>query len=538
MDNIQKIIKDILYVSKLTGTKNKKLLIFTSIVLSQLTVAVDLLLIAVFASLIADQFTNIELLNNILVFFIEFKIIVLFIVVARYLINYLQFIILKKIELDVLLSLRNYMFGKVLEQKNYSTSDSYYYINTLCGHISFFYSNFAEFLNYLLQAIAYLIYLIFADLEMITFFGIGVLVLGYPIYRLIKASRDYMHKTFIYGRDASSEMVNVVENLSLIKILRMEKYQSERFNEVMKKSYDVIFRNQQVMFINNQLPNMFTLFIFAIILNFENFVSRITLDFLGVTIRLFQSVSKIADSISKVANSQIHIQEFVEIEKGTQLKNLDYFNINESSDIVLKDISFKYLNSDTYIFKNLNLEIKKNTHNIIIGSNGSGKSTLLGLIGNVLRPERGSLTTFSNNFAYIGATPFIFSTSIRDNVLYGNKFKVSDEEVLAYMKKFQVFKEEDSYDLNRLIDNTSLSSGQMQKLAFIRALLSRPEILLLDESIANLDEFSKNLVLEIISKQKITVINSTHDPEKYENIDSVFKLDLVDEERVITKFNQ
>ena len=73
MDNIQKIIKDILYVSKLTGTKNKKLLIFTSIVLSQLTVAVDLLLIAVFASLIADQFTNIELLNNILVFFIEFK---------------------------------------------------------------------------------------------------------------------------------------------------------------------------------------------------------------------------------------------------------------------------------------------------------------------------------------------------------------------------------------------------------------------------------------------------------------------------------
>ena len=344
-----------------------------------------------------------------------------------------------------------------------------------------------------------------------------------------------MHKTFVYGKDATAETVSVVENLSLIKILRTEQYQLERFKEVMKKSYDVIFKNQQITFINNQLPNMFTLIIFSIILNFAQFVNKITLDFLGVTIRLFQSVSKIADSISKVANAQVHIQEFVQIEKGTELKNTGYLNIDESKDISLSNITFKYLNSDIYIFNNLNFEIKKDTHNIIIGSNGSGKSTLLGLIGNVLRPEEGTLTTFSDSFAYIGATPFIFSTSIKENIIYGNKYQIEDEEILEYLKKFKLFKEEESYDLDRHVDNTSLSSGQMQKIAFIRALLSRPDILLLDESIANLDEFSKKLVLDIISDQKITVINSTHDPEKYENIDSIFKLDIVDEERIIRK---
>lgn len=535
MSTFRNVIKDILYVSKLTGTKNKKLLITTSIILSQLTAGVDLLLIAIFSSIIADQFTNIEFLNSLLNFFIENKILVLIIVISRYLINYFQFAILKKIELDVLLSLRNYMFRKILEQKNYSTSDSYYYIQTLCGHISFFYSSFAEFLNYFLQAIAYLLYLIIADQQLITFFGIGVLLLGYPIFRLIKASREYMHKTFVYGKDATAETVSVVENLSLIKILRTEQYQLERFKEVMKNSYDVIFKNQQITFINNQLPNMFTLIIFSIILNFAQFVNRITLDFLGVTIRLFQSVSKIADSISKVANAQVHIQEFVQIEKGTELKNTGYLNIDESKDISLSNITFKYLNSDIYIFNNLNFEIKKDTHNIIIGSNGSGKSTLLGLIGNVLRPEKGILTTFSDSFAYIGATPFIFSTSIKENIIYGNKYQIKDEEILDYLKKFKLFKEEESYDLDRHVDNTSLSSGQMQKIAFIRALLSRPDILLLDESIANLDEFSKKLVLDIISDQKITVINSTHDPEKYENIDSIFKLDIVDEERIIRK---
>ena len=103
------------------------------------------------------------------------------------------------------------------------------------------------------------------------------------------------------------------------------------------------------------------------------------------------------------------------------------------------------------------------------------------------------------------------------------------------MNKFQVFKEKASYDLNRKIDNTSLSSGQMQKIAFIRALLSNPEILLLDESISNLDDLSKELVLDIISSQKITVINSTHDPEKYNNVDSIFKLDVNNEIRSITR---
>ena len=344
-----------------------------------------------------------------------------------------------------------------------------------------------------------------------------------------------MHKSFTIGKDAHNEMVNVIENLSLIKILRMETFQIKKFSDVLTNIVNIIFKNEQVTFLNKQLPNMFTLLIFSIIINIPRLVGRLTLDILGVTIRLFQSLSNVSDSLNSIANSQVHIKEFVKIEKGMKLKNENFFKLDKASGINLNNISFKYINSDAYIFKNLNLNIERNTHNIIVGSNGSGKSTLLGLIGNVLRPEEGTLTSYSEKFGYIGASPFIFATTLRENLIYGTKNEISDGEILNMMNKFQVFKEKASYDLNRKIDNTSLSSGQMQKIAFIRALLSNPEILLLDESISNLDDLSKELVLDIISSQKITVINSTHDPEKYNNVDSIFKLDVNNEIRSITR---
>jgi len=533
MNKLKIIFNDVFYVSKLTKTKNKKILIFISILLSQLSAGIDLFLIATFASIVANQFTNIEALNNVLNVIDQNRILVVVLVIFRYVVAYFQAIILKKIELSVTISLRTYLFSKVLEQKNFSTSDSYYYINNLSGHIAFFYSHFAEFLNYLLQAVAYTAYLIIADIELISFFGVGVLVLGFPISKLISTSRKYMHKQFEVGRDVNNELVNVLENLSLIKILRMEQTERQTFNELLKSIYGVAYKNFQVSFVNGQLPNFFTLIIFSIILTISGLTSKITLDFLGVTTRLFQSIAKVTNSLNMVVNAQVHISEFMALEKEHVIKNVNYLSITDSNKIELQNVDFKYLNSDDYIFENLNLSINKDTHNIIVGPNGSGKSTLLGLLGNVLRPESGKLITFSENFGYIGATPYIFATTLRNNLLYGNKSEIEDTEILNLLYDFNLFNEQESYYLDRKVDNTSLSSGQMQKIAFIRALLSKPKILLLDESIANLDEDSKEIVLSIISKQKITVINSTHDPDKYQNVDSLISLNIVNEKRVL-----
>ena len=531
MNKLFTIFKDILYVSKLTKTKNKKILILLSIVFSQLTAGTDLMLIGIFASIIANQFTNVKLLNDFLVFFNENRVFIVILIFIRYLINYFQFSILKKIEVDVITNIKTYMFEKVLQQKNYSRSDTYYFIDTLSTHISFFYSNFALLLNSFLQTIAYVFYLIVSDASLVTYFGLGVLLLSYPIYKLIKVAKNYMHEKYYLGIHLNKELVNAVENLPLIKILRMEKVELSNYYQSLKKSMNITFKNYQLGFVNQQLPNFFTLTIFAILLNIKLFYGRITLDFLGVTIRLFQSLSNITNSLSLVVNSQIHIEEFVKLEKTQKIRSAPYFIKSEIKKIELKKVNFKYSTASEFIFKDLNLSFDRNTHNIIVGANGSGKSTILGLIGNVLTPEEGVLYSFTEKFSYIGAAPFIFTKTLRENVTYGNNSTVNDEEIIKILKVLDVFKEQSSYNLDKNVDNTSLSSGQMQKIAFARTLLANPDVLLLDEALANLDDNSTELILDLLEKQNVTVINSTHDPQFYKNIDRVYKIELENENR-------
>ena len=227
------------------------------------------------------------------------------------------------------------------------------------------------------------------------------------------------------------------------------------------------------------------------ILALTSYAKSLTLDFIGVTLRLFQSLSNLTTSLNQIINSHVHIEKFYEIEKNKEIENTTNFKIINENYIGLTNVNFKYLNSDVNIFEDLSFKINRNTHTVITGTNGSGKSTLLGLLAGVFYPNSGEVYSFSNKFGYIGATPLIFNSSLRDNIMYGNDLEVKNEQIIDMLKLLQTFKEEQSYELNNIISNKTLSSGQMQKIAFVRALVADPDILLLDEATANLDENSK-----------------------------------------------
>ena len=126
----------------------------------------------------------------------------------------------------------------------------------------------------------------------------------------------------------------------------------------------------------------------------------------------------------------------------------------------------------------------------------------------------GKIVSFTNNFGYVGVTPLIFDASLRDNFLYGNLQNKSDDEIIKLAEEFNLFSNE-KINLDKRVSNKELSSGQMQKVSFIRALLADIEILILDESTSNLDSESRNLIFDVLKRKNITIINSTHNHEDF-----------------------
>ena len=195
------------------------------------------------------------------------------------------------------------------------------------------------------------------------------------------------------------------------------------------------YKNVKWTSLNGYLPSFITMFILSILVGISSIAKSLTLDFIGVTLKLFQVLGTVTDSINRIVNSHVHLSKLTEIVKNRNDVNKENFEMNKiDNEIGVKfdKVNFKYLNSDIYIFKNLSFEIDKKKHTVLTGANGSGKSTLLGLLAGVFYSESGKITANCNNFGYIGATPLIFNSSLRENILYGNDKDTNSKGIKAF----------------------------------------------------------------------------------------------------------
>ena len=153
------------------------------------------------------------------------------------------------------------------------------------------------------------------------------------------------------------------------------------------------------------------------------------------------------------------------------------------------------------------------------------------MISKVFYPESGTISTYTNKVGYVGVTPLILNGTLRDNFLYGNKLTKTDQELTNMMNQFELFSNTE-VNLDYVVNNKTLSSGQMQKVSFIRSLLADVELLLLDESTSNLDISSRQLIFNILQSKNITIINSTHNHEDF-SYDNHLKIVLKEDSREI-----
>ena len=533
--------KDLIFVSRVTNTKNKKIRILFSVIASNLVVLFDLLIIIIFSYILEETTNKTGLVNQLLELFSENKILLPVIVILRFVFVYVDRMNLEVLKLNVQENLRTYFIKEVFDKGNYSVSDAFFYVNTLSVHVSTFYGSLASVISFLAQIIVFVVYLVFSNTDVIGIFGLGVIILYFPTRFFVKMLRKYSHLSYEGLQEINKNVEKVLDNLYLIKILEKINYEIDKYNETQKKFFNSQVMNLRFGTINSILPNFITIFILSTLLTFFNFEDILTIEFIGVLLRLFQTLGNFNRSISITTNSHVHLERLHQIDKNKGSSNKGNFLSGftkeeiEKSNIAVEfdSVSFQYFNSDEYIFKNLNLKIKKNQHTVITGQNGSGKSTLLGLLSGVFYPNNGRVKCYSEKIAYIGAKPMIFSGTLKENLIYGSD-EIIDEQLLNYhIEKFKVFNSGSGVDLNSSISNKTLSSGQMQKISFIRALLIKPDILLLDESTANLDIESKELIFNILNELNLTIINSTHNLSSFINFDEHIEIVNTQEGRVL-----
>ena len=209
--------------------------------------------------------------------------------------------------------------------------------------------------------------------------------------------------------------------------------------------------------------------------------------------------------------------------------NSNVNEVNPAKGIGLKNVTFKYPNSNNLILNNITLHINAGDKVVILGDIGCGKSTILKLLLKYYKQTSGTvyydnksyddmtLHEIRSRVGYVPQVPVLFNRSIMENILYGNKHTTRKEveELLAEIGLLEDFnKHEKGLDAKVGKNGSVLSGGQRQLVWCLRVMLSNPEVLILDEPTSSIDEKSKKtlrVLLERFMKDK-TVIMVTHDP--------------------------
>ena len=533
---LRKVLSDVLYVSKQTGTTNKKVTILLAIFASNLTAILDIAIILILTLFFTGEFETFRTIELAINFLDNNMFLLPLVIIVRFSSKLFQNYLIKTLEVTVMKNLKVNVMTQIFKEKDFSTSDAFFYTNQITTHVSFFYSSLTNFLNFLLQAIVYFLYLLFSNPTMVSAFAAGVLLLIIPIKKLLVNSKNFMHKAYIFEKKSNEEIQRVIENLYLIKILDKDKDEIKKFSNTLDEFANGELKKYIYNVLSSDFPSFITIFTFSIFIYYFGDFTFITLDYIAITLRLFQSLGATAGAFGRVLNSQIHIKELKFVLDGKQVNLIHDYKFSTklgNNDIVFSSVNFKYRNSSEWIFQNLDLEILNNTHTVITGQNGSGKSTLLGLISGMLIHESGSIRLAKNKLGYIGPNPLILSTTLRENLLYGNDTNVDEKTILELCEKFELDKNISSDLLDKEVSNKSLSSGQMQKVGFIRAILANSQVLLLDEATSNLDRNTKLLILDILTSKNITIVNSTHDPTSFRKVDRHIQIDIIENIRKV-----
>lgn len=265
--------------------------------------------------------------------------------------------------------------------------------------------------------------------------------------------------------------------------------------------------------------------------------------FVQMSQMLFRPLRQIADKFNTLQMGMVATDRIFGLlatssnieDKGTlSAKNLE-------GEIVFNKVHFSYV-PDEEVLKGISFQIKKGETVAIVGATGAGKSTIINLLSRFYDFDKGDITidgvsikdfklhTLRKEVAVVLQDVFLFADSLYNNIILFDE-SISEEEVIRAAKEIGVHEFIESlpgkyhYDVKER--GVLLSSGQRQLIAFLRAYITQPNILILDEATSSIDSYSEELIKKatsILTKGKTSIIIA-HRLATVKNADRIIVMD-------------
>lgn len=394
--------------------------------------------------------------------------------------------------------------------------------------------------------------LAYYNLKIFAVFFIGsILYFGWVVL-FLKRREVLDYKRFAEVSQEQSKVIELINGMQEIKLHNAEKQKRWGWEYIQARLFRVSMKGlvlEQTQNIGsnfiNELKNIIIVFLSAklvidgqITLGMMMAISSIVGNLNGPVLQLIGFIREVQDAkISLARLSEIHEKEDESQQEATQTNDIPL-----ESDIVLKDVSFRYIGSDSVVLDNLNLTIPTNKITAIVGTSGSGKTTLMKLLLKFYKPNTGDITIGKSDLknikqkswrSHIGTVMqegYIFNDTIANNIAVG--VDIIDKERLVYaadVANILDFIQEYPLGFNTKIgqEGVGMSTGQKQRLLIARAVYKNPEMLFFDEATSALDANNEKEIMEklnIFFKNK-TVVVIAHRLSTVMNADQIVVLE-------------
>ncbi|GAB3557442.1 ABC transporter ATP-binding protein [Spirosoma fluminis] len=470
--------------------------------------------------------------------------------------NYLQTRLMGSVGQRTLFKLRNAVFNKLLELpvaffNQNKAGDLISRINNDTDKLNQFFSqSLMQFVGSIFIMTGAGLFLLFINLPL----GAAALSPAILIWLFTKMTSAWVKRTnaanLKSGGDLSADIQESLTNFKVIIAFNRRDYFRKRFEEVNQQNYRTAIgaglANNVFLPVIGLAANIGQL----VVLTFGIYLITTNRFSIGLLISFLAYITNFYNPLRQLstlwANFQVALAGWDRISHllalQTNLQSVaNPLTVSSSSLLSFRNVSFSYPNGSE-VLHNITFDLERGKTYALVGPTGGGKTTTASLIARLYDPTSGtvlldgtdirgySAAERSRKIGFILQEPFLFTGTVRENILYGNDTYQSytNEQLAAVIQEANLEKLVERFDqgldTNVQTVGDTISLGQRQLIAFMRAVLRNPDLLILDEATANIDTITEQLLDEILRNlpESTTRIIIAHRLNTIETADDIF----------------